>query len=98
MDGTQMILAEVRRLSAQVEALDATIRGNNGEGLVTRVARLHERHDGHSRRLDAHHDELNQVKIKLESMVRRVMWFAGVAAAVGGFLSLAVPTALARWL
>lgn len=98
MDGTQVILAEVRRLSAQVEALDATIRGNNGEGLVTRVARLHERHDGHGRRLDAHHDDLAQVKAKLDGIARRVMWFAGAAAAIGGFLSLAIPSALARWL
>jgi len=80
------VLLEVRRLAAAVERLDYAIRGNGIEGLSTKVAKHDVMHNEHRLRIDDHAERVTMIE-------RRVIWFAGVAAAVGAL----VPTILGQW-
>lgn len=81
------ILNTLRRLERALEQIDGVVRGNNGEGLTARIARLDSVHGDHARRI-------SEAEERVAGVERRVMWFAGAAAAVGALL----PTLIGKWL
>lgn len=83
----QEIASTLRRIERALEQLDGVVRGNNGEGLTARMARLDSIHGDHARRIEDAEDRVVAVE-------RRVIFFAGAAAAIGAFL----PTLIGKWL
>lgn len=81
------VLEEVRRLATAVERLDHAVRGNGNEGLSTKVAKHEMLHHEHGKRIEQHGERVAAVE-------KRVMYFAGIAAALGAL----VPTIIAKFL
>lgn len=90
----EMLLREVQQLRhdvhARIDHLDVTLRGNNGDGLTVRVARLHERSDAHAQQIQRAFDHVQVLRGEVTRIDRRIVFFSGGAAAIGALCGVLI--------
>lgn len=92
----EQLYAELRRIGTRVDRLDETIRGSNGEGLVTRVAVLRTHTDGHGQSINRAHDRVGDLEKIVARIDRRIVFFSGGAAAIGALVASLAQSVISR--
>ncbi len=79
----EQLMVVLRAMERDVQRLDATIRGNNGEGLVTKVAVLRRDVDTHGAAVGRAHARVDGVEVQVIGLNRRIVFFTGGVATLG---------------